>query len=88
MERITGPFGLYSIAAYTIRSEEGAFHGYAKICLDEPADVWLADAVDKVTSGPYPDERSALEAAEAVARQAIELRRSPWSSTEWLSEWR
>ena len=71
MERISGPYKGYYIAAYTVGSGEH-FVGYAKICNAEPQDVWNAQAVEKLTSATgYRNEQDALAAAEKKARQAI-----------------
>jgi hypothetical protein len=85
MERISGPFGPYFIAAYTVEAE-GRYFGYAKICVDEPRDIWTPDAIDKVAGEPQAEPLLALQAAEQVARRLIDLRRLQWP-TEWTSDW-
>jgi hypothetical protein len=71
MERISGPYKGYYIAAYTVGSGEN-FVGYAKICNAEPQDVWNAQTVEKLTSAAgYRNEQDALAAAERKARQAV-----------------
>lgn len=71
MERISGPYKGYYIAAYTVGSGP-YFVGYAKICISEPEDVWNAQTVEKLTSATgYRDEQEALAAAERKARQEI-----------------
>jgi hypothetical protein len=71
MERISGPYNGYYIAAYTVGSSPN-FVGYAKICTTEPSDVWNAATVEKLTSATgYREELEALAAAERKARQEI-----------------
>ena len=71
MERISGPYKGYYIAAYTVSSDK-TFVGYAKICGAEPDDVWNVQSVEKLTSAAgFRDEQEALVAAEKKARQAI-----------------
>ncbi len=70
MERISGPYKGYYIAAYTVNSGQN-FVGYAKICMAEPGDVWNAQTVEKLTSVADRDEQEALVAAEKKARQTI-----------------
>ena len=71
MERISGPYKGYYIAAYTVGDSQN-FVGYAKICLTEPDDVWNAQPVEKFTSATgYRSELEALVAAERKARQEI-----------------
>ena len=81
MERISGPYKGYYIAAYTV--EAGSqFVGYAKVCLDEPESVWNANAVEKLTSAPNcRTELEAVAAAEQKARQAIADIQSDWGPT-------
>lgn len=71
MERISGPYMGYFIAAYSVRAEKG-YVGYAKVCAEEPASVWRVANVEKLTTAAGC--RSALEAvvaAEVKARQSI-----------------
>lgn len=71
MERISGPYKGYYIAAYTVGSEPN-FVGYAKVCFTEPADVWNATPVERLLSATgFRTEQEALSAAERKARQAI-----------------
>ena len=71
MERISGPYKGYFIAAYTVETGD-QFVGYAKVCADEPGSVWNADPVEKLTSAAgFKTELDALVAAERKARQAI-----------------
>jgi hypothetical protein len=71
MERITGPYKDFFIAAYTVENESG-FVGYAKVCLVEPDSVWSADPVEKLTSATgFPTELEAIVAAERKARRDI-----------------
>ncbi|MDB5871574.1 MAG: hypothetical protein JWQ07_1016 [Ramlibacter sp.] len=71
MERISGPYKGYFIAAYTVASEQN-FVGYAKICVAQPEDVWNVQSVEKLTSATgFRSEQEALVAAEQKARQAI-----------------
>ena len=71
MERISGPYKGYYIAAYTVGDSHN-FVGYAKICVTEPDDVWNAQSVEKLTSATgYRSELEALAAAERKARQEI-----------------
>jgi hypothetical protein len=71
MERISGPYKGYFIAAYTVGDSQN-FVGYAKICVTEPDDVWNAQSVERLTSATgYRSEHEALAAAEKKARQEI-----------------
>ena len=71
MERVSGPYKGYFIAAYTVEAAD-QFVGYAKVCADEPVSVWNADPVAKLTSAAgFKTELDALAAAERKARQAI-----------------
>lgn len=71
MERISGPYKGYFIAAYTVGNEPN-FVGYAKICATEPQDVWNAATVEKLLSATgFRSEHEALAAAERKARHAI-----------------
>lgn len=81
MERISGPYKGYYIAAYTV--EAGTqFVGYAKVCLDEPDSVWNVNAVEKLTSASgCRTELEAVAAAEQKARQAIADIQSDWGPT-------
>jgi hypothetical protein len=67
MERITGPYKGFFIAAYTVENDSG-YVGYAKICMLEPDSVWSADPVEKLTSAT--GYRTELEAIVAVERKA------------------
>jgi len=71
MERISGPYKGYFIAAYTVAAGQN-FVAYAKICATEPADVWNATTVEKLTSAAgFRTEHEAIVAAERKARHAI-----------------
>lgn len=71
MERISGPYKGYFIAAYTVPAGDN-FVGYAKICMAEPDDVWNAQPVEKLTSATgCHSEQEAMIAAERKAREAI-----------------
>ena len=72
MERITGPYLGYYLAAYAVATDDG-FVGFAKICPDKPGDVWLCSASDKVGTGPRARMELALEDAEAKARLFLRL---------------
>jgi hypothetical protein len=71
MERISGPYKGYYIAAYTVEAGN-QFVGYAKVCSEEPDSVWNPQPVEKLTSAPgCRTELEAVLAAEQKARQAI-----------------
>lgn len=71
MERISGPYKGYFIAAYTVETGDH-FVGYAKVCMEEPDSVWNANSVEKLTSAAgCRTELEAVLAAEKKARQAI-----------------
>ena len=71
MERISGPYKGYYIAAYTVEAGD-QFVGYAKVCVDEPESVWNANSVEKLTSATgCRTELEAIAAAERKARHAI-----------------
>jgi hypothetical protein len=71
MERISGPYKGYFIAAYTVETDD-QFVGYGKVCMEEPDSVWNAKSVEKLTSAPgCRTELEAVLAAEQKARDAI-----------------
>jgi hypothetical protein len=71
MDRITGPFKGFFIAAYTVENDSG-FVGYAKVCMTQPDSVWSADPVEKLTSAAgFRNELDAIQAAERKAREDI-----------------
>lgn len=67
MERISGPFLDCYVAAYAVASEEG-YLGFAKLCDEEPTDVWECRAFRKVAVGPFASADAALADAERKAR--------------------
>ena len=71
MERISGPYKGYFIAAYSVPA--GSLHvGYAKVCVLRPHNVWCEAGVEKLTSAMgCRTELEAVSAAEHKARQAI-----------------
>ncbi|HWP12277.1 MAG TPA: hypothetical protein VNN06_10680 [Ramlibacter sp.] len=70
MERISGPYKGYFIAAYSVEAGD-QFVGYAKVCVEEPDSVWNANS-EKLTSAPgCKSELEAVLAAEQKARLAI-----------------
>ena len=71
MERISGPYKGFFIAAYTVENDSGHV-GCAKVCLMEPDSVWSADPVEKLTSATgFRTELEAIVAAERKARKDI-----------------
>ncbi|MES3003925.1 MAG: hypothetical protein V4787_24760 [Pseudomonadota bacterium] len=71
MERISGPYKGYYIAAYTV-GNRGHITGYAKVCIDPPNDVWHVSDVQKlITIAGFREELEAIAAAERGAREAI-----------------
>ena len=80
MERISGPYKGYFIAAYSIEAGK-QFVGYAKVCAEEPDSVWNVNVVEKLTSATACGELEALAAAEQKARRAITDLTSGWGST-------
>lgn len=71
VERISGPYKGYFIAAYTVETD-AQFVGYAKVCVEEPDSVWNANSVEKLTSATgCKSELEAVLAAERKARKAI-----------------
>jgi hypothetical protein len=71
MERISGPYKGYFIAAYTVEAGP-TFVGYAKVCMQEPESVWATYSVQKLTSvRGYKSELEAVQAAEQKARKLI-----------------
>lgn len=70
IERVTGPFGAFYIAAYAVECA-GVFFGYAKICLGEPRDLWECSAFDKVGAPPATTRESAVRFAEPRARALV-----------------
>jgi hypothetical protein len=81
MERISGPYKGYFIAAYTVEAGK-QFVGYAKVCAEEPDSVWNVNVVvEKLTSATACSELEAVAAAEQKARRAIADLTSGWDST-------
>jgi hypothetical protein len=81
MERVTGPYKGYFIAAYSVETD-GQFVGYAKVCVQEPESVWNANPVAKLTSAAgCSTELEAVQAAEKKARQAIANMLGSWDPT-------
>ena len=81
MERVSGPYKGYFIAAYTVQAGP-TFVGYAKVCAHEPESVWTANSVEKLTSASgCKSELEALLAAEQKARQAIAEISPRWDTT-------
>jgi hypothetical protein len=81
MERISGPYKGYFIAAYTVQAGP-TFVGYAKVCEQEPESVWTTDSVKKLTSASgCESELEAVLAAEKKARQAIAEFSPGWDTT-------
>jgi len=72
MERITGPYKGFFLAAYTVENASG-YVGYAKVCILRPESVWNADTVEKLTCAPGRTELEAMVAAERKARKEIGL---------------
>jgi hypothetical protein len=79
MERISGPYKGYFIAAYSVEAGK-QFVGYAKVCSEEPDNVWKVDAVEKLTSATALNELDAVSAAEHKARRVIADLASGWDS--------
>ena len=81
MERVSGPYLGYYIAAYSV--EAGSLYvGYAKVCLEEPESVWTAKGVEKLTTAQgCRSELDAIIAAEQKARRAIADRSDDWDTT-------
>jgi hypothetical protein len=72
MERITGPYRGYFIAAYAV-PQESRFAGHAWICTDKPETVRDAHRVEQVSSvGVYANQERAVQAAEYQARFIID----------------
>jgi hypothetical protein len=80
MERISGPYKGYFIAAYTIEAGK-QFVGYAKVCAEEPDSVWNVGVVEKLTSATALSELEAVAAAEQKARRVIADLTTGWDST-------
>lgn len=78
MERITGPFKGYFIAAYTVESGD-EYVGFGKVCIERPTTVRGVDALRRVRSiNLYPTETQALESAEFRAREVVESLPPNW----------
>lgn len=72
MERITGPYRGYFIAAHAVPQED-RYAGHACICTDKPESSKQARALERVASvGVYADEERAVQAAEYQARFIID----------------
>lgn len=86
MERISGPYKGYFIAAYTVEAGTN-FVGYAKVCVEEPQSVWTATSVEKLTSASgCRSELEAVVAAEQKARRAIVDITAGWDTTSMPGE--
>jgi hypothetical protein len=70
MERISGPYKGYFIAAYSVPAGDSHV-GYAKVCAEQPRDVWTVEGVEKLTSATGC--RSELEAVATAERKAREV---------------
>jgi hypothetical protein len=70
MERISGPYKGYFIAAYTVVAGD-QFAGYAKVCAEEPDSVWNANSEKLTSVAGFRTELEAVLAAEQKAREAI-----------------
>ena len=81
MERISGPYKGYFIAAYTVQAGPGhTFVAYAKVCEQEPENVWT-NSVKKLTTASGCSELEAMQAAEKKARNAIAEISPGWDTT-------
>lgn len=71
MERITGPYKGYFIAAYSVTTGD-SHAGYAKISMEQPRSVWSVTEVEKLirVSGGRTELEAVIE-AERKARLAI-----------------
>jgi hypothetical protein len=70
MERISGPYKGYFIAAYTVQAGT-TFVGYAKVCTQEPESVWTNSVQKLISVSGYKSELEAVQAAEQKARELI-----------------
>ena len=78
MERISGPYKGYFIAAYSVAAG-GTHIGYAKVCMEQPASVWSVAEVEKLTTAAgCHSELEAVVEAERKARLAIAHLSSHW----------
>ena len=81
MERISGPYKGYFIAAYTVQAGP-TFDGYAKVCATEPPSVWATNCEEKLTSvRGCKSEWDAVLAAEQKAREVIAGISAGWDTT-------
>jgi hypothetical protein len=83
MERISGPYKGYFIAAYSVEAGK-QFVGYAKVCAEEPDSVWNVNVVEKLTSATACSELEAVTAAEQKARRVIADLTTGWDSSTGL----
>ena len=78
MERITGPYRGYFIAAFSV-PQEARYAGRAYICTDKPRTLKDAQRVEQVASvGVYADQERAVQAAEFQARFIIDGLEQNW----------
>jgi hypothetical protein len=70
IERVTGPHRGFYIVAFTVESA-GAFYGDAKVCLDQPSDVWDCSSAHKVTTPASASRDGAVLVAEQRARDLV-----------------
>jgi hypothetical protein len=72
MERITGPYRGYFIAALSV-PQHARYTGRAYICTDKPETVHDARRFEQVSSvGVYAEQERAVQAAEFQARFIID----------------
>jgi hypothetical protein len=74
LERISGPYHGYYVAAYAIASDDGIL-GFAKVCAGPVADVWSCEAISKVGCGISSSSENAVDEVEIRARDAIRFLR-------------
>jgi hypothetical protein len=74
-EHLIGPLFGHHLACYTVRSG-GAYFAYAKVCMDRPLCVWASDPIQKLSSGPFPESETALQAVIAKGTEKLARPRS------------
>jgi hypothetical protein len=84
LERVSGPFKGYFLAAYAVPAGPAGFVAYYKVCNGPPASYWEACCLVKGRSRDASDLAGALHEAEELG--LVEIRNLP--SLHQLAAWR
>lgn len=70
-QRISGPYEGYYVASYAVPFGQGHV-AFAKICQEQPNDVWNCMHVDRVAGSPATSPAAALDAVWLMACRVID----------------